>query len=317
MLTTAALSAETLASVFEQSVDCVKLVGLDGKLLWMNANGICAMEVDDFCSIRDQHWSATWPAEMHKIINDTLVKAGTGEVVRFDAYCPTAKGNQRWWSVCVTRVENADTTPVGFLAISRDITAGETSRQALEIAVEEMRHRIRNTYAMISGLLTGFAAGNPERELFAREMHDRLATISAAQTLFSSKSAPRTLSELVTALVAPFNSAACTVSVANMPEITVDQGRADAIALVLGELAVNASKHGALAAGGSISVSAAGHMNGFSIIWDETSQATVASHQRSGGQGLKLIDRIVSSRGGTFDILWKENGLIVTLTFSD
>ncbi len=315
MLTNAALSAETLASVFEQSVDCVKLVGLDGKLLWMNANGICAMEVDDFCSIRDQHWSATWPAEMHVIVNDALVKAATGEVVRFDAYCPTAKGNPRWWSVCVTRVENADTTPVGFLAISRDITSTETSRQALEIAVEEMRHRIRNTYAMISGLLAGFAEGNPEREAFAREMRDRLATIAAAQTLFSSDNAPSNISDLVTALVMPFNSARCLVSVANMPVIAVDQGRADAIALVLGELAVNASKHGALAAGGSIGVSAVERPGGFAIIWDEISNQPVASHGRTKGQGLKLIDRIIGARGGVLDIKWHEYGLSVTSAF--
>lgn len=49
MLTKANLSAETLLLVLEQTTDCVKLLTLDGTVLWMNANGICAMEIDNFC----------------------------------------------------------------------------------------------------------------------------------------------------------------------------------------------------------------------------------------------------------------------------
>ena len=57
MLTKADLTAETLASVLEQSADCVKLIGLEGEVIWMNPNGQCAMEIDDFSKIEEQQWS--------------------------------------------------------------------------------------------------------------------------------------------------------------------------------------------------------------------------------------------------------------------
>ena len=315
MLTTAGLSTETLASVFEQSSDCVKLIGPDGSILWTNASGLYALEIDDFSVISNSFWADMWPEDARDMISQALATAATGEIVRFNGYCPTNKGNPRWWDVSVSRLENVDHQPVGFLAISRDVTQNEINREALEIAVEEMRHRIRNSYAMIGGLLAGFAAGNPEHESFAREMHDRLATIAAAQTLFTAKNAPSNIVDLLTALVMPFNSAHCAVSVGDIPPIPVDQGRADAIALVIGELAVNATKHGALAAGGSIGVSAVERPGGFAIIWDERSVKPVTSHERSEGQGLKLIKRIISARGGMLDTVWHEYGLTVTSAF--
>jgi hypothetical protein len=51
MLKTAAISADALAAVLDQSVDCVKLIGLDGGLRWINSNGLCAMEIDDFAQV--------------------------------------------------------------------------------------------------------------------------------------------------------------------------------------------------------------------------------------------------------------------------
>lgn len=315
MLTKVGLTAETLAAVFEQSADCVKLIGIDGKIRWMNENGLCTMEIDDLGNIVDRDWSDMWPVEVRGQVQAGLIGAATGNVVRFDAPCPTAKGNAKWWNVCVSRVDDGNKNPVGYLAVSRDITDIELARQALEISVEEMRHRIRNTYAMIGGLLAGYAIGNPEREQFALEMQARLVAISKAQTMFSSDDAPTNLATLIPALIAPFQSERTTVTVADIANLDIDQGRADAIALVLGELAVNASKHGALAAGGSIAVMTILNCDGFEIRWHERSVAAVKSHSRDGGQGLKLIESIVRSRGGKLDIEWQANGPIVKLAF--
>lgn len=315
MLTEVGLSAETLAAVFERSVDCIKLIGIDGKVRWMNANGLCAMEIDDLCVIENSNWSEMWPTEVQGQIQAGLIGAATGNVVRFNAFCPTTKGNPRWWNVSITRVDDAQQRPAGYLAVSRDITDFELARRSLEISVDEMRHRVRNTYAMIGGLLAGYAIGNPEREMFAREVQERLVAISKAQILFSSNSAPCNLATLIPALVAPFQSERTMVSMNEIPDINVDQGRADAIALVLGELAVNASKHGALAAGGTIRVEAIGSEDDFRIAWQEQSLVAVSSRSRDGGQGLKLIDSIVRARGGKLDIDWQQYGPVVTLAF--
>jgi len=315
MLNSAALTAETLAGVFEQSVDCVKLVGLDGAIQWMNGNGLCAMEIDDFGAIHGRQWADLWPEDSRAIVAASIPAARAGETVRFNAFCPTAKGSARWWNVTVSKVSTA-AGEVGFLAVSRDITEAEVGRQALVIAAAELRHRLKNTYAMISSLLYGFARGIPEHEAFARDMQRRLVSLSAAQALFSTDDAPCEIRTLIPALVMPFESPSCPIAIGDLPGLRVEQGQADAIALVLGELAVNSAKHGALAKGGAIRIAAETEADSFAISWDEDLAVPVERHERPGGQGLNLIQRIVSARSGTLEIDWRESGLAVVLKFA-
>jgi hypothetical protein len=62
------LSSVALASVLDQSVDCVKLINLDGNIQYMNGNGLCAMEIDDFCAVEGQPWADLWPDEARQAI---------------------------------------------------------------------------------------------------------------------------------------------------------------------------------------------------------------------------------------------------------
>lgn len=315
MLRVASLSAETLAQAFEQSADCVKLIGLNGQVLWMNPNGLCAMEIDGPDSIRGLDWASLWPEQTRHHVIESLAAAGRGETARFDAFCPTAKGSPRWWNVTVSAVKDVNGEPVGHLAVSRDITVTASHQQALLIAAEEMRHRLKNTYAMIGALFIGFAKGNTENERFAQDMQKRLIALSAAQSLFAAVDAPCDIAVLVPALVGPFSSEACPISTEGVGAFSVLQEQADAIALVLGELAVNSTKHGALAHGGNIRVATTMHDAEFSVAWTERSTRPVVGTSRMGGQGLGLIDRIVRARHGVLQLDWEPNGLLVTASF--
>ena len=122
------------------------------------------------------------------------------------------------------------------------------------------------------------------------------------------------LHQLITMLVSPFGNESSPVICENIPHVLIEQPQGDAIALVLGELAVNSSKHGAIAFGGKILVEAAHEKNLLTIVWNERSNRPVEHHARDGGQGLKLMDQIMQARGGTFQIEWQENGLLATMS---
>ncbi len=178
-----------------------------------------------------------------------------------------------------------------------------------------MRHRLKNSYAMVAGLLTALARGNPDREEFVTEIRDRLSALGVAQTLFvGGQHAPCDIRVLLPALLEPFSHADCKISVAALPEALVDQGQADALALVFGELAVNSSKHGALTNGGQIAVSAISTNDGLTINWSERSERPVESHARDEGQGLRLISHILTARNGAVDIQWRHDGLDASIT---
>ena len=315
VLTKANLSPETLLQVLEQSPDCVKLLSLDGTVLWMNANGLCAMEIDNFCIVEGKSWSSLWPEKTREQIKKTYEVARTGKVSIFEAYCPTVKGNDRWWDVRVTQVIATDGEPAGFLSISRDITEQRATRHALDLTVQEMHHRLGNTYAIVGGLLSSFARGVPDRETFVRDMQKRLHGLYVAQSLFADNNASRMISELVPALVKPFVGEMDAVNLGQMTDALIDCGQADAVGLVLAELTVNSLKHGALSNGGTINLHAESCDNSSRIIWTEELTEAVIRQSRPGGQGLSLITQIVAARSGTLNVGWTDFGLTAVLEF--
>lgn len=306
----------TLAAVLDQSVDCVKLIGIDGTILYMNRNGQCAMEIDDFCAIAGQPWASIWPDDARLLIVKSLVAAQAGNSSRFDAFCPTARGTPRWWDVSVSPVNEESGELIGYLSVSRDVTERVLADQATQAAADEMRHRLKNGYAMVGGLLSAFARGVPHLEEFARDMIGRLNALATAQTL-SASSAPSlfNVSELIPALVSPFANPGCPIDVEELAGTKLDQGQADAIALVLGELAVNSTKHGALSDQGRITVRAVENAGTLRITWAERSTRRVAAQNRDGGQGFTLMRRIVAARHGEMAVAWQDFGLDVAINF--
>ncbi|KPF63064.1 sensor histidine kinase [Porphyrobacter sp. AAP60] len=311
MLKTAAISADALANVIDQSVDCVKLLNIAGDVLWMNSNGLCAMEIDDCEAVYGRQWAELWPEENRSLVADSLTAAQRGETVRFEAFCPTAKGSSRWWNVTVSGVTAPDGEAIGFLSISRDVTEAETQRRALAIGADELRHRLKNTYAMVSGLLNSLAIGNAETEAFARQMNTRLMALSTAQSFFMAPDVPREVAHLVPALMHPFISPACDVCMQRIERVLVSRSIADAIALIVGELAMNSAKHGALTHGGTIAIGAQERDGTLLLSWNEVSLQPVAAKSRPGGQGLDLIEMMVDVHRGTITTDWDTHGPVV------
>jgi PAS domain S-box-containing protein len=309
-----ALSNHMVAALLDQSMDCIKLIATDGTVQYMNANGLCAMEIDRADAVKGRAWADLWPADSKLLIESALARAANGQPHRFEAFCPTAKGAPRWWDVSVSQVRGSSGQVLGYLSVSRDVTAALVAKEAAEVAAAEMKHRLKNSYAMIASLLSALAKGTPEREQFVREIRDRLQALGVAQTLFVSREhAPCNIGELLPALLQPFSTVDCPVECADLPCATVDQGQADALALVIGELSVNSSKHGAISAAGSIHVTA-DLRNGHLIIhWHERSSRPVAAHDRTGGQGLRLIKRILAARDAEIEFDWKDDGLDATI----
>ena len=124
-------SEELNRSLLDGSPDCVKVLDLDGRLLQMNAPGVCLMEIDDFGLVRGQEWSALWPAEARQDIERAVAAARKGDGYSFQAFCPTAKGTPRWWDVMVSPIRGWANGPVvRLLSVSRDVTERKHTEDA-------------------------------------------------------------------------------------------------------------------------------------------------------------------------------------------
>lgn len=120
---------------FESSVDCVKVLDLQGHLLRMNQNGQCMMEIADFEPIRGAVWANFWPEETRPIVQAELEKARKGATGHFSAFCPTAKGTPKVWDVIISPICR-DEVVEGFLSVSRDITHLQQTINALNQTVQ-------------------------------------------------------------------------------------------------------------------------------------------------------------------------------------
>lgn len=115
-------SEELKQRILESSNDCIKVLTLKGKILYINTGGLSLMEIDDLTPLVNQEWASFW-ADNQVLARDAIAEAQTGGVGKFQGYCPTAKGTPRWWDVVVTPIRDGKGEIAQLLAISRDITA--------------------------------------------------------------------------------------------------------------------------------------------------------------------------------------------------
>ncbi|WP_448269689.1 PAS domain-containing protein [Nostoc sp. DSM 114159] len=142
-------SEEFKNRILDSSSDCIKVLSLDGRLLYMNTGGLCLMEIDDLNSYLNTQWLCFWEGSYRQQVESALAATKTGEVSIFRGYCPTAKGTPKWWEVVVSPILDGSGQLERILLISRDIT----DRKKIELLLQESEARLKLAYkATQSGL---------------------------------------------------------------------------------------------------------------------------------------------------------------------
>ena len=109
-------------SVLQSSPDCVKVLDKEGLIYFMNTNGLCQMEMDDFNFVKNKPWWQLWGEGNKQLVETALAAALAGNKAQFQAYCPTAKGTPKWWDVIVSPLFSPDGEVTQLISVSRDIT---------------------------------------------------------------------------------------------------------------------------------------------------------------------------------------------------
>ena len=129
---------EFMSRVLSSSADCIKVLDLDGNLLFMSEGGQRTMEVSDFNAIRGCPWPDFWKAEGNLQAIAAIEAARGGGVGRFQGTADTMAGNTKYWDVQVTAILGASGQPERLLSISRDVTPTMLAERALR---ESEAHR--------------------------------------------------------------------------------------------------------------------------------------------------------------------------------
>lgn len=131
-------SDKIISCFYDSSEDCVKVVNTDGMLMSFNPNGLKVMEIDDKKDVIGKDWLTFWQGNMQQKAADALKKAQTGTLARFEGYCPTFKGNMRYWEVTIAPLHENNGDILWLLVASRDMT----HQKELELTVNRQREKI-------------------------------------------------------------------------------------------------------------------------------------------------------------------------------
>lgn len=95
-----------LLAALEGSQDCVKLIGLDGRILYLNSGGHRLLELDNPSAILGAYWADFWPEPARQRVLEGLSRALASASDRFREMCPTARGTLKQWDVLLTPLAN-------------------------------------------------------------------------------------------------------------------------------------------------------------------------------------------------------------------
>ncbi len=301
--------------ILEASPDCIKLIGLDGRLLSINANGLVMLGVTDARQIEGRPWEALWPEDQRERVRAALATASAGGIGRFDGMCPTLAGTPRWWDVLVAPLNEGASKPRRLVSISRDISERMALVEAKDLLMLEVHHRVKNSLQLVQNLLSlqGRATGDEiAREQMMQSaarvrtigaIHDRLYATGSALTVEVRPYLEALIHDLREGLVSTIHGRGMTVSVAPVTWLASDM---PTLGLVLTELVTNAIKYGA----GDIGVifeQPAGEQPdggyGTLIVSDEGhGPPPDFDPSRSRGLGMRLVTGLLRGEGGGLEI---------------
>jgi PAS domain S-box-containing protein len=138
-------SEEFLRRVLESNQDCIKVLDLDSRLVYMNNGGQALMQIDDFATIANLPWHALWQGNETENIEQATVAARAGQTSKFEGYCATSKGIPKWWEVLTAPIFDVDGSVAQILSVSRDITERKYMETSLQASEELFRHTFEYT----------------------------------------------------------------------------------------------------------------------------------------------------------------------------
>lgn len=200
---------------------------------------------------------------------------------------------------------------VGWYGTNTDVTEQERTRERLQLMVNELNHRVKNTLATVHSI-----AMHTLRDLqpnSAEVFESRLMALAAVHDVLTRENWTKAqLCELIDAAIAHLGREA--FDIAGEP-VTAPPRIASAIAMTLHELGTNAAKYGALSRPeGRVSITwrvePDPHAPRLHFVWRETGGPPATNPSRK-GFGLRLIERSLAAEADARVTLeFRQEGLV-------
>jgi two-component sensor histidine kinase len=261
-------------------------------------------------------------AEIWDLIGPQIdyVMAGHGATWDVERLVPVTRHGRRedvWWTYGYSPID-LDGGVGGVLVICNDVTEHVKAAARLQLLNEELKHRVKNTIAVIGAIAGQTLRGNG-MDVQLSAFHARLQAFGHAHDMLTAHdNAGLPVNEVVANALVPLRSGRGRFAVEGA-DIALGPQQALSLALAIHELATNAAKYGALSnEAGRVRIS--WHRDDdpgeplFHFDWRESDGPPVAAPSRH-GFGSQLIRRVLAGDfGGDVTMDFAPDGLKLRLT---
>lgn len=146
-------SEELNQQILDSSDDCIKVLDLEGRILFMSRGGQASLSIQDITPFLNTSWVEFWQESDRQAATEAIAKARAGEVCTVQGYCPTLLGEPKWWDNKVSPIRGADGQVERLLCISRDITDRvrvENERRRIEGERKQAQERLSAIFSQAS-----------------------------------------------------------------------------------------------------------------------------------------------------------------------
>ena len=323
----AELIAQRLAAIVESSDDAIVSKDLNGIIATWNAGAERLFGYTTEEAI-GKPITMLIPPDRHDEEPEILRRIRRGERVdHYDTVRRRKDGSLVEISLTVSPIKDRDGRIIGASKIARDITERRQAQRQQNLLLREMNHRTKNLFALASGVVTLSTGSARTPDELARSVRGRLTALAKAHELTlpdltggaTTVSRATTLHALLRVVLSPYVDLAAGQGerlVICGPDVAIGGNAVTGVALLLHELATNATKFGALSTPeGRIEVDGVVADDKLRLTWKERGGPPPDGPAQSEGFGSVLARNVVERQFcGQISRTWEADGLTVHLT---
>jgi two-component system CheB/CheR fusion protein len=297
-----------------------------GGIFWVNQRWFDYTNTTQ-AEVKGRGWqSLVQPADADRVVAHFKTCIETGEVWEDTFQLRGADGRYRWFLSRARPIRDDGGTIMRWFGTNTDIEEQRRSGELRELLLRELDHRVKNLFAVVGGIVTLSARSAATPKDLVKTIQGRLGALASAHVLIrtgrpgSIGERNLTVDAVIRAILAPHADVAAPngdVRVAiEGPEVAIGGEPVTSLALVLHELATNASKYGALSTpGGQVRVCWEVRNGRLELQWQERGGPLIDGPPEREGFGSVLARRSVTGQlNGELAFDWDRRGLTVHLS---
>jgi PAS domain S-box-containing protein len=247
----------------------------------------------------------------------------TGEPYQIEYRLRHHSGEYRWTLGRALPIHDEKGRIIRWFGTCTDIHDTKRAAEEREIVAQELSHRIKNLFSVLTGIIGLSSRTYPEVKPFADQLRQRIQAMGQAHDFVRPHSGasrppanPSSLKALIEKLLAPHKADDALRVVFEGPDAVVDDAAATPIALLFHELVTNAAKYGSLSRpGGLVRIETSEDGETYRMTWREEGGDPDLVAPVNAGFGTRLITLSVEGQlKGTIERHWEPGGLRVELT---